>query len=96
LYVVLIGDVYQEALPVLATLRRSGLKVAVDSSGRKADKQIKTAVKKDIDYVLFIGEKELADGRYVLKNLSTGKDERHSPERIVSIVKDYRHKSKGI
>jgi histidyl-tRNA synthetase len=94
LYVILIGDVYQAVQPVLANLRELGLKLAVDTSGRKPDKQIKTAVKKNITYTLFIGEKELADGRYVLKNLSTGKDERHSVERLVSIIKDYRQKKK--
>lgn len=94
LYVILIGDVYEVSQPVLKLLRSSGLKVVVDTTGRKPDKQIKTAIKKGIDYTLFIGEKELADGRYVAKNLLTGKDERHSAERIVSIVKDYRSKKK--
>jgi histidyl-tRNA synthetase len=94
LYVILIGDIYQAVQPVLAQLRDLGLKIAVDSTGRKPDKQIKTAVKKGITYTLFIGEKELADGRYVLKNLSSGKDERHGVERLVSIVKDYRQKKK--
>ncbi len=94
LYVILIGDVYQAAQPILKNLRDLGLKLAVDTTGRKPEKQIKTAVKKGITYALFIGEKELADGRFVLKNLATGKEERHGPERIMSIIKDYRHKAK--
>lgn len=94
LYVILIGDVYEKSQPVLKLLRSSGLKVVVDTTGRKPDKQIKTAIKKGIDYALFIGERELEDGTYVIKNLLTGKDQRHSAERIVSIVKDYRRKAK--
>jgi histidyl-tRNA synthetase len=89
-YVVLIGDVASKAHAVIADLREMGLNVAVDFSGRKTDKQIQSAVKKGINYVLFIGEKELASEQYTLKNLITGVEEQHSAQRIVSIVKDYR------
>ncbi len=90
LYVVMIGDVYEEAQGMLANLRYMGLKVAVDTTGRKADKQIKTAVKQGVRYALFIGEKELSTGRYMFKDLETGTEERHSAERVVSMIRDYR------
>jgi histidyl-tRNA synthetase len=90
LYVVLIGDVYKGAQGVIGELRNMGLKIAVDYSGRKPDKQIKAAVKKNIRYALFIGEKELADEQYMLKNLETGEEGKHSPARILSMVKDNR------
>lgn len=89
-YVVLIGDVYTQAQRVLDELRDSGANVAVDFSGKKADKQIKVAVKKGIHYVMFIGEKELKEERYTVKNLLTGVEEQHSAARIVSIVCDHR------
>jgi histidyl-tRNA synthetase len=89
-YVVLIGDVLNKVQNVIADMREMGLNVAVDFSGRKSDKQIQTAVKKGIQYVLFIGEKELSSEQYTLKNLNTGVEEQHSIQRIVSIVKDYR------
>ncbi len=92
LYVVLIGDIYEAAIDVLADLRDMEVNVAVDTSGRAAEKQIKSAVKKDVRYVLFIGEKELDQERYPLKDLKTGEEEAHSLQRIVSIVKDYRSK----
>lgn len=90
IYVVLIGDVYEKALKPIMELREMGLSVAVDSTGRKADKQIKTAIKKDVHYVMFIGEKELTDEQYPIKNLHSGVEEKHSLQRLVSIVKDYR------
>lgn len=89
-YVILIGDVYQKAQKVIAELRDMGANVAVDATGRKADKQIKTAVKKGIHYAMFVGEKEIKDELYEIRNLITGAEERHSTSRIVSIVKDYR------
>lgn len=92
IYVIPIGEVSHKLNPVLKHLRDMGLKVAIDSTGRKADKMLKTALKKDIHYVLFIGEKELADEQYVLRNLYTSHEERHGLERIVTMVKDYRRK----
>jgi histidyl-tRNA synthetase len=89
-YVVLIGDVYVEAQKIINSLREMGANVAVDLSGKKMDKQIKTAVKKGIHYAMFIGEKELKEELYTVRNLTTGVEERHSASRIVSIVKDYR------
>lgn len=89
-YVVLIGDVYIDAQKPVAQLRKMGLKVALDSSGRKPDKQIKTALKKDVHYVMFIGEKELSEGQYPIKNLHSGVEEKHGIERLVSVIKDYR------
>lgn len=90
MYVVLIGDVYAKAQRVIQEFRDHGANVAVDLSDRKPDKQIKTAVKKGIHYAVFIGEKELKEEMYEIRNLITGAEERHSASRIVSIVKDYR------
>jgi histidyl-tRNA synthetase len=89
-YVVLIGDIYGKAQKVVEELREMGARVAVDLSDRKPDKQIKTAVKKGIHYAMFIGEKELKEEMYEIKNLITGVNETHSVSRIVSIVTDYR------
>jgi histidyl-tRNA synthetase len=89
-YVVLIGDVYDKAQKVITELRDMGANVAVDTTGRKPDKQIKTAVKKGIHYAMFIGEKEIKEEQYVVRNLMTSVEEQHGTSRIVSIVKDWR------
>lgn len=91
-YVVLVGDVTEKAQRFIAQLREMGLNIAVDLSGRKIDRQIKSADKKGIPYIITIGEKELGEDLYPLKNLKTGVEERHSAPRIVSMVKDYRAK----
>lgn len=90
IYVAMIGDVYEPAGKVVKDLREMGLNVAFDTTGRKPAQQIKTAIKKDIRYILFVGEKELADERYTIKNLKTGEEEKHGIQRIVSVVKDFR------
>jgi histidyl-tRNA synthetase len=89
-YVVLIGDIYAKAQRMVSELREIGLNVALDPTGRKPDKQIKAAVKKGIHYAIFIGEKELSEQQYEVRNLITGQSERHGISRIVSIIKDYR------
>jgi histidyl-tRNA synthetase len=92
LYVVLIGDTYTGVQPLLQELRHEGVNCAVDISGRKIDKQIQTAEKKGILYALFIGEKELEEQRYPVKNLKTGEEQVLSSARLVSLVKDIRRK----
>lgn len=89
-YVVLVGDVGSDAQSVIQKLRDMGVNLAVDPGGRKVEKQIKTAVGKNIHYALFIGENELKDDNFTLKDLKTQNEEKHSLERIVSIVKDRR------
>lgn len=90
-YVVLIGDIYEKSQKALNDLREMGLNIAVDSSGRKAGDQIKNAVKQGAHYAIFIGEKELEDEQFTLKNLETGEEEKHSLQRIVTAIKDYRN-----
>ncbi len=89
-YVALIGDAINAARKPIAELRGMGVNVAVDASGRKLDKQIKTADKKSIPYLMVIGLTEIESGQYSLKNLATGEEEKHSLERVVTIVKDQR------
>lgn len=89
-YIVLIGDVYERAQKAIKSLREMGLNIAVDMSGRKPAGQIKSAVKQGIHYAIFVGEKDLADEQFNLKNLDTGSEEKHGLQRIVSIIKDHR------
>lgn len=95
-YVVLAGDVYEKAIPTLKKFRALGLNIAVDTSGRKLDKQLKTADKKGIRNAIIIGDLELEDEQYGLKDLQSGKEEKHSLERIVTLVKDHRKNDMGI
>jgi len=89
-YVVLIGDVYAKAQHAIQEMRTQGLRVAVDATGRKLDKIIKTAEKKGLHYVIFIGDRELDDEIFVVKNIQTGNEERHGIARTISLIKDYR------
>lgn len=89
-YAILIGDVYADAQALLSELREEGVKVAVDTTNRKTLAQIKSADKKGIRYALFIGEKEIEEDRYNLKDLVTGEEQQLGPERLVAAILDGR------
>ncbi len=82
LYVTPIGDSEEVAFgaqQLAAALRKDGLNVEVDISGRKLDKQIKAAEKKKIEHVLFVGLDDIAAAEYPVKNIVTGEETRLTP-----------------
>jgi len=82
-YVVVINDALDGARRVAYQLRQSGLNVELDITGRKLDKQIKTAVKKTIPYLLFVGPQDVEAGEYSLKDVERETEETLTPEQIV-------------
>lgn len=94
IYMIVLGDSLRSAQKLARELREEGINVAVDITGRKLDKQIKAAVKMRVPYLLFIGEKELRDEIYRLKDVKHEKEYELSLERIVTTVEDYRGKNK--
>jgi histidyl-tRNA synthetase len=89
-YIVLVGDVVEAAQAAIAELREMGLNVALDLSGKKIGDQFKAAEKKHVTFAIVIGEKELADQQFTLKNLKSGDESKHSLQRIVTMIKDHR------
>lgn len=84
--VVLIGDVYDKAQHLITELRDEGLNVAVDSTDKKIPAKIKSALKKNIRYAVFVGEEDLEQNIYNLKDLNSEHEEKLSPERIIASV----------
>ena len=87
LYVATQGDVFKEASRLVSDLRYNGLNVEQDFSKRKLDRQIKTAAKKSIPYVIFIGEEEVASGIYPIKDISSGEEKKLNINEIVDLLK---------
>ena len=58
-YVAVIDDALDTANQVAAQLRKAGINTEVDMTTRKIDKKIKTAAKKNIEYVLFVGSNDI-------------------------------------
>ncbi|HSE29547.1 MAG TPA: histidine--tRNA ligase [Candidatus Saccharimonadales bacterium] len=91
-YIAVLGDVLKQARNLATALREEGVNVELDITGRKLDKQIKTAIKKGIPYILFVGQNELDQGEFTLKDVAQESEQRLGFERLVAAIKDYRHK----
>jgi histidyl-tRNA synthetase len=72
--VILIGDVFKAASEMVAELRGLGARLAVDSSGRKLDVQLRSAVKSGVPFVIFLGSEEIAGSNFKLRNLKSGEE----------------------
>lgn len=67
-----IGDELRgEALRISQKLRESNLNVEVEVMGRKMAKALEDADRRNFDYAVIIGEKELKEGAVVLRNLKS-------------------------
>jgi histidyl-tRNA synthetase len=91
-YVIVLGNVHADAQRLAAKLREENVNVAVDITGRKLDKQIKTAVKLKVPYMLFVGEQEVKDELYRLKDIAKEHEQKLGFERLVTTVEDYRRR----
>jgi len=91
--IVVVDDSLPAALDLAKELRAEGVNVEVDISGRKIDKQIKAVIKKEIPFMVFVGQAEVKDGVYNFKDIQTAAEEKLSPARIVAKIKDHRRKS---
>lgn len=91
-YIVVLDDGQEAANGLAKDLRAEGVKVELDITARKTDKQIKTALKKDIPFIIFVGAEEAKTNMYSFKVTASTEEKTLSFERIVSIVKDKRIK----
>ena len=81
-YVVVIDDALDAANAVTAKLRAGGINTEVDITERKIDKKIKTALKKNIEHLLFVGSTD--NGTYSLKNAATEEEQKLSIDEIIA------------
>jgi len=75
-YIAVIDGAIHTANTLASLLRLAGINTEVDSTARKIDKKIKTATKKNIEYVLFVGPQDTET--FSLKNLATGQEQKLS------------------
>ena len=86
IYLAVVGDVGRQAQGIANILRNQGLSVEVDISGNKVEKQIKSADKKQIKYIMFVGEEELNTEKFPVKNLDSGKEDKYPLGDIPKLV----------
>ncbi|MFA6430242.1 MAG: histidine--tRNA ligase [Candidatus Paceibacterota bacterium] len=69
-------------------LRNNGLKVSVDYSGKKFGDQIKYADKNKIPFITCIGDEEVKNGKFKIKELTSGEEIILSDNEIVDSIRN--------
>ena len=59
-------------LKLVSSLRKLGLRADLYPTDTKVQKQFKYADKRGVPYVILLGEQELSEGNFVVKNMKTG------------------------
>ena len=86
-YVIALGDTKRSASKIASELRDQGINVELDITDRKLDRQLKTAIKKKIPYLLFIGEEEVKSELYTLKDTSSASEQKVGFSDLVTLLK---------
>jgi histidyl-tRNA synthetase len=83
------GEALNMALKLSNSIRDIGRNVEVYPSSAKMKKQFNYADKKGIKKVLIIGDEELKNGLYGLKNMETGEQIRYSQEELLLTLNEH-------
>ena len=75
------------SLPIIAALRRQGIRCEIYPDASKMKKQMQYANQKAIPFVAMTGESEMAAGKVMLKNMQTGEQGLISPDDILGCVR---------
>lgn len=84
-YLSVLGDTTREATKLANGFREKGINVELDTTGRKLDRQIKNVLKKNIPFILFLGEDEVKSGVYTLKNIAKSEEYKLKFDEIVEL-----------
>jgi histidyl-tRNA synthetase len=79
-------SLFAEANTLADTLRVNNINVAVNLSSKKLGDQIKIADKQKIPYILVIGQEEVQNKVYKLKNLASGEEQTLSERELVAYL----------
>jgi histidyl-tRNA synthetase len=76
-----------EALKIAQTLRTAGIQVEFEVMGRKMAKALEDADKRNADFAIIVGERELKKGAVVLKDLTSREQSTVPLEKLVEKFK---------
>ncbi len=74
------------SLPLLARLRAAGISAEIYPDSAKMKKQMAYANAKAVPFVVIVGENEMAEGKVMLKNMTTGEQRLLTGEELVEAL----------
>jgi len=77
----------QYSLPVVAKARQAGIRTEMYPDAVKMKKQMSYANAKAVPFVALAGENEMQQGKFTLKNMTTGEQQLVTPEELIAVVK---------
>ena len=86
-YVIPIKQV-EKSMEIVKELRDNGINSDVDLIGRSISKNLEYANTLGIPYVVIIGENEVKENKYTLRDMTTGKEEKLSVNELVKKLKN--------
>ena len=91
-YVLNVKEIFLEKAGQIANdIRKAGIPAETDLMGRGLRKQMEYANSRGIPFVLFVGEKEIKSGRFVLKEMESGKENSLEVREIIKKVLEATH-----
>lgn len=76
----------EESLELASTLRAEGIKTDIDLLGRSPGKSLDYAAKMGIPYVLMVGQRELDSGKFSLKDMKSGKEQKLNTKQVIRVL----------
>ncbi len=73
-------------LPAVAKARQAGIRTEIFPDASKMKKQMSYANAKQIPFVALAGENEMAEGKFILKNMLTGEQQLITIEEVIDIA----------
>lgn len=87
-YILPMGTVDSQAMKLANDLRYNNINVELNLSEKKFDKQLKTALKKGVPFILFIGEDEVKTGIYTIKNIAKSEEHKVNFTELLKLIKE--------
>ena len=78
------------SMKAIKTLRENGVSAELFPDHKKTIKQFNYANKREIPFVVLLGESELETNTFTLKNMSSGEQQQLSLEQLISELKGYK------
>lgn len=75
------------AIELLSALRKEGVTGFINAEAGKLGKKMKYADDLNIKYTVLIGQDEVDEGKYMLRNMETGDQEKLSADEIIACIK---------
>lgn len=75
------------AIELLSALRKEGVSGFINAEAGKLGKKMKYADDLNIKYTILIGQDEVDEGKYMLRNMETGDQEKLSVDEIIACIK---------